>query len=163
GAAGLGNKNNRRAGALFIPNIGGPRAGGTPQAVFGPPGGAGFCVGGGGGRSPLASPAHRRGVAARAQRVTVHGGQREVPTADIHNDDARDLLYLIAKSLAYPLANMFLGNVENGEVVVAFNPMWAERFGAVFPDIAGLTGYLQENAWQPIDLWPEANARLLHD
>ena len=61
--------------------------------------------------------------------MTVHGGKGTFPMADIHNDDPRDLLYLIAKSIAYPLANMFLGNVENGEVVVAFNPMWAERFG----------------------------------
>ncbi len=28
---------------------------------------------------------------------------------------------------------MFLGNVENGEVVVAINPMWAERFGDRVP------------------------------
>ena len=33
---------------------------------------------------------------------------------------------------------MFLGNVENGEVVVAINPMWAERFGAAFPDVDDL-------------------------
>ena len=39
---------------------------------------------------------------------------------------------------------MFLGNVENGEVVVAFNPMWAERFGAAFPDVDDLTAYLRE-------------------
>ena len=78
--------------------------------------------------------------------------------ADIHNDDPRDLLYLIAKTLAYPLANMFLGNVENGEVVVAFNPMWAERFGSAFPDVDDLAAYLRENAWQPIELWPATNA-----
>jgi hypothetical protein len=72
------------------------------------------------------------------------------------------LLYLLAKSLAYPLANMFLGNVENGEVVVAINPMWAERFGAAFPDVEALQAYIREHAWQPIDLWPEANAKSLH-
>ena len=44
--------------------------------------------------------------------VTVHGGKGTFPIADIHNDDPRDLLYLIAKSIAYPLANMFLGNAE---------------------------------------------------
>ena len=47
----------------------------------------------------------------------MHGGKGTFPLADIHNDDARDLLYLIAKSIAFPLANMYLGNVENGEVV----------------------------------------------
>ena len=79
--------------------------------------------------------ARASGAASRAEQdvVTVHGGKGTFPMADIHNDDARDLLYLIAKSIAYPLANMFLGNAENGEVVVAINPMWAERFGAVVP------------------------------
>jgi hypothetical protein len=91
----------------------------------------------------------------------VHGGKGTIPMADIHNDDARDLLYLIAKSLAYPLANMFLGNPENGVVVVAINPMWAERFGRAFPDIERLQEFLRENAWQPIELWPEGNADLL--
>ena len=81
--------------------------------------------------------------------------------ADIHNDDARDLLELLAKSLAYPLANMFLGNAENGEVVIAVNPMWAERFGAVFPEITELQAFLHDHAWQPLDLWPEPNRAIL--
>ena len=56
---------------------------------------------------------------------------------------------------------MFLGNKENGEVVVAINPMWAERFGAVFPNIEDMQQFLCDNAWQPIDLWPEPNAKSL--
>ena len=64
--------------------------------------------------------------------------------------------YLLAKSIAYPLANMYLGNADNGEVVLAVNPMWAERFGAAFPDVADLQAYLHEHAWQPLDLWPRA-------
>jgi hypothetical protein len=81
--------------------------------------------------------------------------------ADIHNDDVRGLLELLAKSLAYPLANMFLGNAENGEIVLALNPMWAERFGVVFPDVADLAAYIHEHAWQPLDLWPEPNRAIL--
>ncbi len=81
--------------------------------------------------------------------------------ADIHNDDARGLLELLAKSMAYPLANMFLGNADNGEVVLAINPMWAERFGAVFPDVADLQAFVQEHAWQPLELWPEPNREIL--
>ena len=91
----------------------------------------------------------------------MHGGKGTFPLADIHNDDPRDLLFLLAKSIAYPLANMFLGNAENGEVVLAVNPMWAERFGAAFPDVADLQAYLHEHAWQPLDLWPEANREIL--
>ena len=91
----------------------------------------------------------------------MHGGKGTFPMADIHNDDARDLLALLAKSMAYPLANMFLGNAENGEVVLAINPMWAERFGAVFPDVADLQAFLHEHAWQPLELWPEPNREIL--
>jgi len=163
GAAGRGSMTIARAVALCIRNIGGQRAGETTKSVFGQPARIGFCIGEWEERSPWPSLAQRRGFSAADDVVTVHGGKGTFPMADIHNDDARDLLYLIAKSMAYPLANMFLGNVENGDVVVAFNPMWAERFGAVFPDIDELAAYLRENAWQPIDLWPEANAKLLRE
>ena len=68
----------------------------------------------------------------------------------------------IAKSIAFPLSNMFLsGSPENGEVVVAINPMWAERFGAAFPDVADAQAFLWEHAWQPIDLWRPANQEVL--
>jgi hypothetical protein len=161
GAAGRGSMTVGRAVSLCLRNIGGQRAGETTKSVFGQPARFGFCIGEWEARSPWPSLARRRGFAADVDVVTVHGGKGTFPMADIHNDDARDLLYLIAKSMAYPLANMFLGNVGNGEVVVAFNPIWAERFAAVFPDIDDLTTYLRDNAWQPIDLWPDANARLL--
>ena len=161
GAAGRGSMTIGRAVALCLRNIGGQRAGETTKSVFGQPARFGFCIGEWEERSPWPSLAQRRGFSAADDVVTVHGGKGTFALADIHNDDARDLLYLIAKSIAYPLANMFLGNVENGEVVVAFNPMWAERFGAAFPAIDDLTAYLRDNAWQPIDLWPDGNAQLL--
>ena len=163
GAAGRGSMTIGRAVALCIRNIGGQRAGETTKSVFGQPARIGFCIGEWEERSPWPSLAQRRGFSADDDVVTVHGGKGTFPMADIHNDDARDLLYLIAKSMAYPLANMFLGNVENGEVVVAFNPMWAERFGAVFPDLDDLTAFLRDSAWQPIDMWPEPNAKLLRE
>ena len=112
-------------------------------------------------RSPWPSLARRRGFEPGADVVTVHGGKGTFPLADIHNDDARDLLYLIAKSIAFPLSNMFLGNVQNGEIVVAINPMWAERFGVAFPDVEDLQLFLRENAWQPIELWPAPNQEIL--
>ncbi|MDQ1448386.1 MAG: hypothetical protein QOC79_1357 [Actinomycetota bacterium] len=163
GAAGRGSMTIGRAVALCLRNIGGQRAGDTTKSVFGQPARFGFCIGEWEERSPWPSLAQRRGFSAGDDVVTVHGGKGTFPMADIHNDDPRDLLYLIAKSLAYPLANMFLGNVENGEVVVAFNPMWAERFGSAFPDVDDLAAYLRENAWQPIELWPAANATLLRE
>jgi hypothetical protein len=163
GAAGRGSMTIGRAVALCLRNIGGQRAGETTKSVFGQPARFGFCIGEWEERSPWPSLAQRRGFSTDDDVLTVHGGKGTFPMADIHNDDARDLLYLIAKSIAYPLANMFLGNVENGEVVVAFNPMWAERFGTAFPDVDDLAAYLRENAWQPIDLWPAANAELLRE
>jgi hypothetical protein len=119
GAAGRGSMTIGRAVALCLRNIGGQRAGETTKSVFGQPARFGFCIGEWEERSPWPSLAQRRGFGRRRDVVTVHGGKGTFPLADIHNDDARDLLYLIAKSMAYPLANMFLGNVENGEVVVA--------------------------------------------
>ena len=41
------------------------------------------------------------------------------------------------------------------------NPIWAERFGAAFPDIADLQAYLHAHAWQLLDLWPPANRDIL--
>ena len=103
----------------------------------------------------------RRGFAADQDVVTVHGGKGTFPLADIHNDDPRDLLYLIAKSLAFPLSNMYLGNAQNGEVVLAINPMWAERFGTAFTEIEDMQHFLQANAWQTVDLWPAPNQKIL--
>ena len=159
GAAGRGSMTIGRAVSLCIRNIGGQRAGETTKTVFGQPARFGFCIGEWEERSPWPSLAVRRGYPPDQDVVTVHGGKGTFPLADIHNDDARDLLYLIAKSLAFPLSNMYLGNLHNGEVMLAINPMWAERFGAAFPDVEEMQQYLRDNAWQPIDLWPAPNRR----
>jgi hypothetical protein len=161
GAGGRGSMTIGRAVSLCLRNIGGQRAGETSRTVFGQPARFGMCFGEWEERSPWPSLAVRQGFAADADVVTVHGGKGTFPMADIHNDDAHDLLTLLAKSLAYPLANMFLGNAENGEVVLAVNPMWAERFGAVFPEITDLQAFVHEHAWQPLDLWPEPNRAIL--
>ena len=152
-----------RAVALCLRNIGGQRAGETTKSVFGQPARLGFCIGEWEERSPWPSLAQRRGYEVTDDVVTVHCGKGTFPIADIHNDDPRDLLYLIAKSLAYPLANMYLGNAENGEVVLAINPMWAERFAQPFPEVEAMQQYLRDNAWQPIDLWPPANQQILRN
>jgi hypothetical protein len=163
GAAGRGSMTIGRAVALCLRNIGGQRAGETMKSVFGQPARVGFCIGEWEERSPWPSLAQRRGYEVTDDVVTVHGGKGTFPVADIHNDDPLDLLYLIAKSLAYPLANMYLGNAENGEVVLAINPMWAERFAGPFPDVEAMQQYLRDNAWQPIDLWPPGNQQILRN
>jgi hypothetical protein len=161
GAGGRGSMTIGRAVSLCLRNIGGQRAGETSRTVFGQPARFGMCFGEWEERSPWPSLARRRGFDADTDVVTVHGGKGTFPLADIHNDDPRDLLYLLAKSIAYPLANMYLGNADNGEVVLAVNPMWAARFGRAFPHVEDLQSYLHEQAWQPLDLWPRANRDIL--
>ena len=161
GAAGRGSMTIGRAVSLCLRNIGGQRAGETSRTVFGQPARFGMCFGEWEERSPWPSLAERRGFATDLEVATVHGGKGTFPMADIHNDDARALLALLAKTMAYPLANMFLGNAENGEVVLAINPMWAERFNAELSDVADLQAFLHEHAWQPLELWPEPNREIL--
>jgi hypothetical protein len=165
GAAGRGSMTVGRAVQLSLRNIGGQKVGVTSKSVFGQPARVtGLCFGEWEEESPWPSLAQRLGHAATDEVVTVHGGKGTFPFADIHNDDARDLLALVAKTLAFPLANMYLGTAaSHGETVVAFNPVWAQRFGAVFPDVADLQAFVQDHAWQPIDLWPEVNRKVLEE
>jgi hypothetical protein len=163
GAGGRGSMTIGRAVSLCLRNIGGQRAGETSRTVFGQPARFGLCFGEWEERSPWPSLAERAGHRRDEDVVTVHGGKGTFPLADIHNDDARDLLVLLAKSLAYPLANMYLGNADHGEVVVAVNPMWAERFAAVFPEVASWQAFVHEHAWQPLALWPGPNQAILRE
>jgi hypothetical protein len=55
------------------------------------------------------------------------------------------------------------GNAANGQVVVAMNPMWAERFGTAFPEIQDCQQFLWDHAWQPLALWPEGNQAILRE
>jgi len=165
GAAGRGSSTVGRAVQLCLRNIGGQRVGDTSKSVFGQPSrSAGLCVGEWEERSPWPSLAQQRGYGPSTEVISVHGGKGTFPMADVNNDDARDLLYLIAKTMAFPLANKFLEpTAANGEVVLAINPMWAERFGREFPDIDDLRAFVHSHAWQPIESWPEPNQRILHD
>jgi hypothetical protein len=45
--------------------------------------------------------------------------------------------------------------------MVALNPVWAQRIGEVFPDIADLQAFVHEHAWHPVEMWPEENRRVL--
>jgi hypothetical protein len=162
GAAGRGSMTIGRAVSLCLRNIGGQRVGINSKSVFGQPARTGLCFGEWEERSPWPSLARQRGFAPDQDVVTVHGGKGTFPMADINNDDARDLLYLLAKTVAFPLSNKYLSpNAATGQMVLAINPIWADRFGKVFPTITDLQQYLFEHCWQPISLWPEANRRVL--
>ena len=132
--------------------------------MFGQPGRLGVCFGEWEEQSPWPSLAEQWGYAHDDDVVTVHGGKGTHAIADINNDDPRDLLYLVAKSVAFPLSNKFLTpSAGNGQIVLAFNPEWAQRFATGFPDVDDLKAYLAEHAWQPIELWPEANRAVLEE
>ena len=80
-------------------------------------------------QSPWPSLAEQWGYSRDDDVVTVHGGKGTHAIADINNDDPRDLLYLVAKSVAFPLSNKFLTpTAGNGQTVIAVNPEWAQRF-----------------------------------
>lgn len=163
GAAGRASMTVGRAVQLCLRNIGGQKVGVTSKSVFGQPARAsGLCFGEWEEESRWPSLAERRGHAAADEVVTVHGGKGTFPFADIHNDDARDLLVLVAKTIAFPLSNLFLGSsAAHGETVVCFNPVWAQRFAQAFPDVADLQAFLHEHAWQPIEMWPAGNRAIL--
>jgi hypothetical protein len=162
GAAGRGSMTIGRAVSLCLRNIGGQRVGTTSKSVFGQPGRLGVCFGEWEEESPWPSLAERWGYARHDDVVTVHAAKGTHTVADVNNDDPRDLLYLIAKSAAYPLANKFLTpTAGNGQVLIAVNPEWARRFAVAFPAMEDLQAYLWEHAWQPIESWPEENRRVL--
>lgn len=162
GAGGRGSMTIGRAVSLCLRNVGGQRAGETSRTVFGQPARFGLCFGEWEERSPWPSLAERRGFTADQEVVTVHGGKGTFPMADVNNDDPRDLAQMIAKSIAFPLNNWYLEpSGENGQLVLCVNPMWAERFGKAFDDVEDFQSFLWSHAWQPIDLWPEANQAIL--
>jgi len=162
GAAGRGSMTVGRAVSLCLRNIGGQRAGDTSRTVFGQPARFGLCFGEWEERSPWPSLAQRRGFDPGADVVTVHGGKGTFPMADVNIDDAGELVRMLAKCIAFPLNNWYLEPTgESGQLVLAINPMWAERFGRRFPEIESLQLHLFDHAWQPIELWPEANREIL--
>jgi hypothetical protein len=162
GAAGRGSMTIGRALSLSLRNVGGQRAGETSRTVFGQPGRFGLCFAEWEERSPWPSLAERRGFTTSDEVVTVHGGKGTFPMADVNNDDPLDLAYSIAKTVSFPLNNWYLEPTgESGQIVLAINPMWAERFGKAFPSIEDFQAYLWEWAWQPVEVFRPGNAEIL--
>ena len=162
GAAGRGSMTIGRAVSLCLRNVGGQRVGVNSKSVFGQPARTGLCFGEWEERSPWPPLAVQRGFAPDQDVVTVHGSKGTFPMADINNDDPRDLAYLVAKTVAFPLSNKFMTpTAASGQMVLAINPIWADRFGREFPSIEDFQAYLWEHCWQPASLWPLANQLVL--
>lgn len=165
GAAGRGSSTVGRAVQLCMRNIGGQKVGLTSKSVFGQPGrSSGVCFGEWEERSPWPSLAEQRGFSRTDEIISAHGGKGAFPFADVNTENERDLLYLIAKTISFPMANKFLEpTAANGEVVVLLNPAWAQRFGREFPDIADAIEFTHSHCWIHIDFWPEPNQRILYE
>lgn len=162
GADGRGSSTVGRAVQLALRNIGGMRAGATSRTVFGQPARrSGLCFAEWEERSPWPSLAVQRGFRPEDEVVHVHAAKGTHAFADGNTHDDRALVQLIARSIATPLGNAFHGPPGRGETVVLVNPMWAERFGRTFADLADLQACLLEHARLPVGLWPaEARTRL---
>ena len=160
-AAGRGSMTVGRALQLCLRNIGGMRAGDTSRTVFGNPARFGVCFGEWEERSDWPSLAMRRGFAREQEVVTVHGGMGTMALCDLNTANDRDLAYLIGKSIASPMGNLYVPLRTHGEAVVLINPVWARRFAKTFPAIESFQECLYENCWQPIDFWPPEPQEML--
>lgn len=164
GAVGRGSTTVGRAVQLCLRNIGGMRVGESSRSVYGQPARlGGVCFGEWEERSEWPSLAMRRGYAREQEVVTVHGGMGTMALTDTSTADDRDLCYLIGKSIASPMGNLFVPTRTNGEAIVLINPMWAERLCKTFPRIESFQECLYDNAWYPIDFWPGPNQVFLRD
>lgn len=157
GATGRGSVTVGRALQLCLRNIGGMRAGESTRSVFGQPGRFGVCFGEWEERSDWPSLAMRRGFSREQEVVTVHGAMGTMALLDMNTADDRDLAYLLGKSIASPMSNLFMALRTHGEAVVLINPMWAKRLVKTFPAMESFQECLFESAWQPIDFWPVPN------
>jgi hypothetical protein len=163
GATGRGSRTIGRAVALCLRNIGGQKAGITTKSCFGQPARLGMCFGEWEELSPWPSLAVQRGFSVDQDVLHAYAGMGTVPLCDSRTENARDLAYLLAKSISYPSANKMLSHVvmaRMSQAVLLVNPDWAARLGREFPDIEELKNFLWENAWQPLDLWPESTRQL---
>jgi hypothetical protein len=151
-----------RALRLIMRNVAGQRIGSTSQSVFGQPGRvSGIVIGEWEERSPWQPFAERRGVVGDA--VTVFGSMGTMNILDTKADSGRSLLQVMGRSLAYLGANGFYTGFPISEVVVAFNPVWADIVARSVPDINDVEAILAEHASLPASLWPAEHVRALAD
>jgi len=157
-----------RALRLLMRNVGGQVVDVSSKSVFGQPARVtGIVVGEWEERSPWAPLSVRRGIAPDTDALTVHGCTGTVDIADIVADTGRDLLEIVAKSLAFMGTNAFIGSHHGAEIVVCLAPPWADMIAATYPDVEDVQERLHAWAALPVDWWPaphreraEANGRV---
>ena len=153
-----------RALRLVMRNVGGQVVGESSKSVFGQPGRVtGIVVAEWEERSPWVPLAERRGVAAGANAVTVHGCTGTIDVADIVADNGRDLVSVIGKSLAVLGTNAFIGSHHGAELMIAIAPPWAELIAASFADLDDVRAEMWRNAALPVSSWPVPHQHALHE
>ena len=163
GATGRGSMTVGRALQLCLRNIGGMRAGDTTRSVFGQPGRFGVCFAEWEERSDWPSLAMRRGFTREQEVVTVHGSMGTMALCDMNTADDRDLAYILGKSIASPMGNLYVPLRTHGESVLLINPVWATRLAKTFPKMESFQECLYENCWQSIEFWPKENQAILRE
>ena len=153
-----------RALRLLMRNVGGQVVGESSKSVFGQPARVtGIVVGEWEERSPWASLSERRGVAAGASAVTVHGCTGTIDVADIVADNGRDLVAVTGRSLAVMGTNAFIGSHHGAELLLAIAPPWAELIAAAYESVDDVCAELWANAALPLALWPVPHQEALRE
>jgi hypothetical protein len=164
GATGRGSRTVGRAVALCMRNIGDQKAGLTSMTCLGQPARSGLCFGEWEERSPWPSIAEQRGFTKQQDVIHAHGSLGVMPLMYHLLDDTRELIAMLGRSIAFPATlQMFPENGGEGHAVLLINPDFAARFGREFPKIEDFREFLWDNAYQPIDLWPESIRHLFED
>src|SRR5438270_2274410 len=153
-----------RALRLVMRNVGGQVVGESSKSVFGQPARVtGIVVGEWEERSPWAPLSERRGVAAGANAVTVHGCTGTIDVADIVADNGRDLVAVIGRSLAVMGTNAFIGSHSGAELMLAIAPPWAELIAFSYSSLDDVCDDLWNHAALPVAMWPGPHQQALHD
>ena len=153
-----------RALRLLMRNVGGQVVGESSKSVFGQPARVtGIVVGEWEERSPWAPLSERRGVAAGANALTVHGCTGTIDVADIVADNGRDLVAVIGRSLAVMGTNAFIGSHHGAELLLALAPPWAELIAAAYGSVDDACAALWAHAALPVALWPAPHQAALRD
>jgi hypothetical protein len=164
GATGRGSRTVGRALALCMRNIGDQKVGLTSMTCLGQPARFGLCFAEWEQRSPWPSVAEQRGFTNQQDVVHAHGSLGVMPLMYTLLDDTRELIAMLARSIAFPATlQMFPANGRDGHAVLLINPDFAARFGREFPEIEDFREFLWDNAYQPIDLWPKSIRHLFEE
>lgn len=163
GAGGRGSMTIGRAVSLVMRNVGGAKPNDTSKTVYGQPARFGFAFGEWEERSPWPSLAERAGLSKDVDAVTVHTGVGTHAIYDDANTAPREKAYMLAKGSCYFGNSCLQAGWDLGQYVILINPIWAARMGKEFTDISMLQEVLYENAWQPLDAFPEKFQTFLED